>query len=168
MADGARQALDRAKTAARTERRETPVRCENRYVYGGEPPQGSSTTFRQTRKAARRRVSTFNTIVLLFGSGILIVLYVNNIITINSLAAEVGQLQVRCDSLRNTNASLRAEVNMKASWERIGKTAAEQLGLAFPTEQPQKIAVDRDALERARGQGRAGNGSGSPARRRGQ
>ena len=101
-------------------------------------------------------------------AGVLQAVRVNNIITINSLAAEVGQLQIRCDSLQNTNASLRAEVNRKASWERIGKTAAEQLGLAFPTEQPQKIAMDRDALERARGQGRAADGSGSPARRRGE
>jgi hypothetical protein len=152
MDEGARRLLDRARE--RNARREEPPPRDQRYVYGG---QHAANTLRPARKPARRRVSTFNTLVLLFGGGILIVLYVHNIITINHLAAEVGRLEARYDSVQNTNASLRAEVNRKAAWERIGRTATEQLGLIFPTEQPLKLAVDPEALARAKEQERAGD-----------
>jgi hypothetical protein len=146
--------LGRAKAPApNTAGKDKDSRRENRYIYGGGPARpGSPSAPRQNTKAVRRRISTFNSIVLLFGGGIMIVLYVNNILTINLLAAEVGQLQVRLEAVQNTNASLRADVNKKSAWERIGKTATEQLGLTFPTEQPLMIMIDREALMRAREQ----------------
>lgn len=171
MDDDVKALLARTRTPARKERKERQEqpRRENRYVYNGPPPPHSGDEGpllpRQNRKPLRRRISTFNTIMILFGGGILIVLYVHNIITINHLAAEVGQLQARYDAIQNTNASLRAEVNRKSAWERVGKTATEQLGLTFPTEQPQKVTIDRAALARAREQERpAGDDTGPTAR----
>ncbi len=153
MDDDVKALLARTRTPARKERHEEPRR-ENRYIYNGTPPRSGETGMppRQNRKPSRRRVSTFNTIMILFGGGILIVLYVHNIITINHLAADVGQMQARYEAVQNTNASLRAEVNRKSAWERVGKTATEQLGLTFPAEQPLKVTVDPDALARAREQ----------------
>ena len=171
MEDDVKALLARTKAPARKERKERQEqpRRENRYVYNGPPPPHSSAGDgpvlpRQNRKPLRRRISTFNTIIILFGGGILIVLYVHNIITINRLAAEVGQLQARYEAIQNTNASLRAEVNRKSAWERIGKTATEQLGLTFPTEQPQKVTLDHAALARAREQERTGDDTGPTAR----
>ena len=124
---------------------------ERRYVFGDtqQRPSGSPTGQPpRNRRVIRRRVSTFTIIVTLFGSGLAILLYVNNILRINQLAADVGVLQTRYDAVMNANAALRAEVNRKSAWERIGGVATGQLGLAFPTEQPSALVVDRDLLEK--------------------
>jgi cell division protein FtsL len=143
--------LDRAEADAR-ESRKAPPR-DKRYVYNGDPQAGTpGYAVRPNRKVARRKVSTFNIILWLFGVGIAIVLYVDNIITINRLAFEVNQLQTKYDAVMNSNATLRAEVTRKAAWERIGKNATEQLGLKFPTEQPTLFNVDQDKIESLRAQ----------------
>jgi cell division protein FtsL len=119
---------------------------ERRYVYGGEP---SSRTFplRPNRKSVRRKTSTFNIILLLFACGIAIVLYINNSIAVNQLAYEVDQLRIKYNAIQNTNAGLRAEINRKSGWERIGAMAAE-LGLRYPTEQPMWFEVDEEKAEK--------------------
>lgn len=151
MDDDVKELLRRAKMP---EREPDPrPRRDNRYVYSGEPPRVQTAEApKQNKKVVKRRVSTFNSILFLFGGGIAIVLYVNHIITIGRLAAEVGQLQARYEQVQNTNAALKAEVNRKSAWERIGKTATEQLGLTFPKEQPVLLTVDQDALARAKKQ----------------
>jgi len=126
---------------------DTPQR-ERRYIYNGETPRSTNGyVLRQNRRGVRRKVSTFNLIVVLLAIGLAIVVYVNNIIIINRLSAEVGRLQKRYDEIQNVNATLRAEVNKKAAWERIGTVAGEQLGLRYPTEQPVWIDVDQNKLE---------------------
>ena len=121
---------------------------ERRYIYNGAPAGGSSGfALRSNRKAVRRTVSTFNIIILLFGIGGAIVLYINNIITINRLSGEVHELQVRFDALVNSNAALRAEVNRKSAWERISVIASEQLGLRPAKHQPAWFTVDRDRAQ---------------------
>lgn len=131
---------------------ESPQR-DTRYVFGGEAMNVDRPPDRQRNKRiVRRSISTFNAILLLFGLGIGIVLYINNAIAVDHLAAEIGRQQAVIDSVVNVNAGLRAEVNRKSSWEKIGKTATDDLGLAFPTEQPQELTVDADALERAKNQ----------------
>ncbi len=151
MDDDVKELLGRTKPGQQAKNIEPPR--EGRYVYGGEPLRNPAVQgARPNRKIVRRRVSTFNTIALLFGGGIAIVMYVNHIITIDRLAAEVGQLQVRYEQIQNVNAGLRSEVNRKAAWEKIGATATNELGLTFPQEQPTMITVDPDVLERARGQ----------------
>jgi cell division protein FtsB len=141
--------LERAEADAR-ELRKAPVR-DKRYIFNGDPQARTpGYVVLPNRKVVRRKVSTFNIILWLFGVGIAIVLYVDNIITINRLAFEVNQLQTKYDTVMNTNATLRAEVTRKAAWERIGKNATEQLGLKFPTEQPTLFNVDQDKIESLR------------------
>src|SRR5512140_402662 len=143
--------LERAEADAR-ETRKAPAR-DKRYIFNGDPQARTpGYAVRPNRKAVHRKVSTFNIILWLFGVGIAIVLYVDNIITINRLAFDVNQLQTRYDAIMNTNATLRAEVTRKAAWERIGKNATEQLGLMFPTEQPTLFDVDQDKIESLRAQ----------------
>jgi cell division protein FtsL len=121
---------------------------DKRYIYNGDPQARTpGYAVRPNRKAVRRKISTFNLILWLFGVGIAIVLYVDNNITINRLAFEVNQLQTKYDAIANNNATLRAEVTRKAAWERIGKSAKEQLGLMFPTEQPTLFNEDQDKIE---------------------
>ncbi len=143
--------LDRAKVDAR-DARKAPVR-DKRYIYSGDPQaHNPGYAVRPNRKVTRRKVSTFNLILCLFGVGIAIVLYVDNIITINRLAFEASQLQTKYDAIMNRNATLRAEVTRKAALERINKTATEQLGLVFPPEQPTLFNVDQDKIESLREQ----------------
>jgi hypothetical protein len=152
----ARQGIDlllgRAEADAR-ESRKAQAR-DKRYIFNGDPQARTpGYAVRPTnRKVARRKVSTFNIILWLFGVGIAIVLYVDNIITINRLAFDVNQLQTKYDAVMNTNATLRAEVTRKAAWERIGKNATEQLGLTFPKEQPTLLDVDQNKIESLKAQ----------------
>ncbi len=130
-------------------RRQQPA-PDRRYIFNGDmttAPAGPP--LRQNRRTRRRRVSTFNVVLVLFGLGAAIVVYVNNILTVNQLAIEVGRLQTRCDSVNNVNAALRAEVNRKSSWEHIGSIATGQLGLRPPAEQPTWFDVDEDLVKRA-------------------
>jgi cell division protein FtsL len=148
MSDDVKELLGRANAQQREERK---PELERRYIFNGTPRTGQASTptpSRPNRHVTRRRFSTFNTILILFGVAVVIVLYVNNILTIDQLATDVGKLETRYDAIRNTNAALRAEINRKSSWERIGRTATEQLGLVFPKEQPQGFAIDESALQR--------------------
>jgi hypothetical protein len=141
--------LDRAKGGSR----EVPSQSmrEKRSTFSGDPQAGSpGYAVRSNRKAARRKVSTFNLILWLFGIGIGIVLYVDNTVVIKRLALEINKLEEKQRAILNVNAALQAEVTRKAAWERIGKNATEQLGLAFPTEQPTLFNMDQEKVERVK------------------
>ena len=150
MRDDVNEMLKRAAAQQREERKPQP---ERRYIFNGTPRKGAPTgpaPARPNKRVSRRRFSTFNTILALFGVAVIIVLYVNNILTIDQLATDVGKLQARYAAVQNVNAALRAEINRKSSWERIGRTATERLGLVFPKEQPTGFTIDQDALNRVR------------------
>jgi cell division protein FtsL len=121
---------------------------ERRYVFNGDArPASMGFAIRQNKRGTRRKISTFNIILLLFGFGVASVFYISNIIAVNQLAVETGQLQTRLDKIENTNALLRAEVTRKSGRERIGKIATEQLGLKYPKEQPTWFEIDNNKLE---------------------
>jgi cell division protein FtsL len=145
---------------------------ERRYIYSGDSPSGATkrpggtrrpgginepdaasgstpsvTPLRSNRRVVRRRISTSNVMLTIFAIGIAIVLYVNNIITVNRLAREVNELQQTYDRLRSSNAALQAEVNRKSAMERIGEVASKELGLRHPAEKPVEFPVDEEALE---------------------
>jgi cell division protein FtsL len=92
----------------------------------------------------------FNIVVGLFTAGILIVLYISNLLAVNTLAREIGQLQAYHDKVLQANAALQAEVDRKASLERIEAIAQESLGLEIPRETPVWFLMDENALDRAR------------------
>lgn len=133
-------ALDRTRETEKVER-------EHRYIFNGNTTSSAAGfAIRPNRKATRRSISTFNIILGLFGCGIIIVLYISNIIAVNHLALEVEQLRDKYEKVRNANAVLEAEINRKSGWERIGRMATE-LGLRHPTEQPTWFEVDESQLE---------------------
>lgn len=122
---------------------------ENRYIYNGSPTSGSAGyAIRPNKRAARRKVSTFNIILVLFGCALAIILYISNIIAVNQLAVEVNQLQAKYDRIENVNAVLSSEISRKSGWDRIGKIAIEQLGLKYPSEQATRFDIDMDELEK--------------------
>lgn len=124
-----------------TKTEDAPPR-ERRYIYNGEPASHRPAPQRANRRGIRRKVSTFNLILFLLAMGLAVVVYVNNVIVINRLSLEVSQLEQHYESICNTNVTLRAEINKKSEWERIGTIATQQLGLRYPAEQPGWIHID--------------------------
>ena len=137
---------------ARPSKREKDAGRDRRLIYGTDPQAATPgyAVRRQNRRGTRRSVSTFNIIMVLFGTGIAIVLYISNIIAVNKLAVDVSELQMSYDKSMNANAALKAEINRKSGWERIGGVATQEIGLQYPKEQPLLLEVDPAELERAR------------------
>jgi len=136
MATGAGRGIEQAE----------PRELERRYVYGGGTPGGAGGALRPNRPGIRRRVSTFNIMLVLFGIGGAIVFYINNILSINRLASDTGQLEAELQKLEGINASLRTDVANKSALDRIGALAQDQLGLRPAATQQIWFTVDRDRL----------------------
>jgi cell division protein FtsB len=136
-----------ARTAGRVV--EAPPReRERRYVYGGTTPSGWTVgALRPNRRGVRRKVSTFNIILLLFGIGGAIVFYVNNILTINRLASEIGQLEAEYQKIQSINESLRTDVSNKSALDHISQAAHDKLGLRASQTQQIWFTIDRDKLK---------------------
>ena len=121
---------------------------EHRYVYSESSGRATpGYVVRPNKKGTVRKVSTFYLIIALFGIGASTVAYVNNVIVVNRLAAEINQLQSRYNKISNTNAVLKSDINRKSGWDRIGKMAGEQVGLRYLKEPPTLFDIDRDVLE---------------------
>lgn len=125
---------------------------ERRYIYSGDNrPSAPGYVVRPNRRAIRRRISTFNIILLLLAFGVSIVLYVNNIITVNRLVIEIDQMEQKYNAIQNTNGALQADVTQKAALDRIGGIARDQLKMQYPAEQPAWIDIDTDNLPEPKG-----------------
>ena len=125
-----------------------PAERERRYVYGGTTPSGwTAGALRPNRRGVRRKVSTFNIILLLFGIGGAIVFYVNNILIINRLASEIGQLETEYQKIQSINESLRTDVSNKSALDHISQVAHDNLGLRASQTQQIWFTIDRDKLK---------------------
>lgn len=127
------------------------VERERRYIYNGDKrPAVPGYALRSNRKSVHRKISTFYVILMLFGFGIAMIFYVNNIITVNRLASDIAQLDQKLNTIRNVNAALRAEVTKKAALERIGVIARDELNMQFRPVEPTVLDVDLENLPEAR------------------
>lgn len=151
LSDDFQVMLSRAQTdAAKPRRRDAGVQKERRYIYSGDPQQkvpGYAVRPSNKKVGMRRRVSPFNIVVALFAAALIGVLYIGNLLAIKQLNAEVNQLQHQYDTLVNANKVLRAEINRKSAWERIGAIAVQQLGMIHPKERPEVLEVNAGTLE---------------------
>lgn len=126
----------------------TPREPERRHIYSGDPQAHvAGYAVRANRKAVQRTRSTFNIILMLFGGGVAIVLYISNILAVNTLVREVSRLQAQYEKIASANQMLRAEIDGKSGLERIGKVATENLGLRYPEDQPVWFNVDEERLD---------------------
>jgi cell division protein FtsL len=116
----------------------------DRRIRSTMSPATGTPVLRMNRRAARRRFSTFNLILILFGIAGAVILYISNIISVNHIAVEVDHLKTEREELLNAQEILNAEVDRKSGRDRIVRIAAEQLGLTFPQGQPVWIVVDEE------------------------
>ncbi len=126
---------------------------ERRYIYSTAPADSSGPeegALRTNRTAKRRRRSTLGRIALIFLISFVVVFYIWNKITVNHLLVEVNDLETQYQKLQAGNDLLRAEINRKASLDRIG-TVAAKIGLVYPKQQPIWFDVPSEDLARVRG-----------------
>ena len=62
----------------------------------------------------------------------------------HNLAKEVNDLQAHYNQIVSTNEVIKAEINHKASLERISLMAQEKLGMTNPKEAPTWFEVDKE------------------------
>jgi cell division protein FtsB len=136
------------KTSAATVQSGIPIPVrERRYIYNGSVVPGhTGFAIRSNNRGVRRKVSTFNIILLLFGLGGAIVFYINNIITINRLASEIGQLEAEYGKMNAVRESLRAEIMRKSALDHISAIAQDEIGLRQDLQQPEYFTIDRARL----------------------
>lgn len=128
---------------------------DDRRIYGGgmsgvEPmadPQQRTPGYAAPRGNVRRvsvkkRTKTSNIVGVLFLVATAALLYVGNVIAVNNLAKDVNDLNQKHQQILSTNEVIKAEINRKASLERISLMAQEKLGMTNPKEQPVWFEVD--------------------------
>ncbi len=126
---------------------------ERRYIYStapadtSQPEEGAPRT---NRTARRSRRSILGRIALIFLVSVVVVFYIWNKITVNHLLVDVNDLEMKYQKLQAGNDLLRAEINRKASLDRIG-TVAANMGLVYPKQQPIWFDVPSEELARVRG-----------------
>ena len=98
----------------------------------------------------RRQAKTSNVVAFLFLVAAAALLYVGNVIAVNNLAKDVNDLAARHQQILSTNEVLRAEINRKASLERIGLMAQEKYGMTNPKEAPVWFEVDPERVAAVR------------------
>ncbi len=137
--------LERAReeeAAART----TPTTTRSRFARDTRVADLDSPVLRVNRKVERRKFSTFNVILFLFGAATAIVVYIGHIISVNHLAIEADKLAQQYDGLLRDRAKLQAEIDRKSGRERIVGIASTRLGLQPPTGQAHWIVMDESSL----------------------
>ncbi|MDP1678230.1 MAG: septum formation initiator family protein [Bacteroidota bacterium] len=94
------------------------------------------------RVNTKKRTKTSNIVGILFIIATVALLYVGNVIAVNNLAKEVNDLNAKHNQIISTNEVIKAEINRKASLERISLMAQEKLGMTNPKEAPVWFEVD--------------------------
>lgn len=127
----------------------------NNALGAAADPQNANPGYALPRQNVRRvntkkRAKTSNIVGLLFLGATAALLYVGNVIAVNNLAKEVNDLNARHNQIISTNEVIKAEINRKASLERISLMAQEKLGMTNPKEAPVWFEVDAEKVEEVR------------------
>jgi cell division protein FtsL len=88
-------------------------------------------------------------IAALLGVVLVLLLIVNNSVTVDRLASDIGFLQAAYVQMRFQNDSLQAELRKISSAERVTRIASEKLGLVYSTQPLDRIEIAKSELEKA-------------------
>lgn len=117
----------------------------NRPGRGGEPsPEAGQ---KDQAKSSTPRVSRF--IVILVGIVGVLLLVVNDSVTVDRLVAQISSLDSTYSNVKIENDSLQAELRRLSSAERITRIASQRLGLVYSTRTLEQIRVSKSRLEQA-------------------
>ena len=100
--------------------------------------------YQQAAPARRRRLrglTTFNIVLMLIGFAVLVTVYISNVVIVDGLMVRQIELEREEQLLLQERETLRAEINMLSSYNRIQKIATEDLGLVHANQQPYSLTV---------------------------
>lgn len=80
---------------------------------------------------AKVKISIFYSLVALIFVALLIVFYINNIITSNKLSVDTNSLKGEINGVKQTNDFLMTEIEKLSSFERIREVAGEKLNMVY-------------------------------------
>ncbi len=103
----------------------------------------------QKKQAKGASLSVSKFMIVLAGAVGVLLLIVNNSVTVDSLTAEIGSLDSTYSELKLQNDSLQAEFKRLSSAERITRIASERLGLVYSSQTLDQIQIDKDKLQEA-------------------
>lgn len=93
------------------------------------------------RRRRLRRLTTFNIVAMLIVFAVLVTVYISNIVIVDGLMMQQIELERQEQLLLQERETLRAEINMLSSYNRIQKIATEELGLVHANQQPYSLTV---------------------------
>lgn len=131
------------------------IREARDMVYNGSPQvqtefpteNADNSAAPKNRKTARRKISPFNVIIILFGVAVVSVLYISNILAVGRLVVQIDQLQKQHQQMMNDQELLKAQINRLSTLDRVQQLAQDQLGLRSPKQIPMWIAVDPERVQ---------------------
>jgi cell division protein FtsL len=112
--------------------------------------QGASSTdvafdYEQAAPAVRQRrikgLTTFNIVLVLIVFAVLVVVYISSVVAVDGLMMEQIGLEREEQLLLQERETLRAEINMLSSYNRIQAMATQELGLVHANQQPYSLTV---------------------------
>ncbi len=102
------------------------------------------------KRTVKKRLSLFNLMVMFFIMAALIVFFVNNIIAVNSLAADNSNIQSEINKSASLNNGLQTEIERLSNFDNIKDVATGRLGLGFSKDRPKKIDISASEINELR------------------
>lgn len=99
------------------------------------------------RKPKENKISLFNVLLSLFLTAAIIIFFVNNIITVNSLVVNINNSRNEINKTIIVNNNLQTEIERISNFDNIKPVAVDKLKLNYSNNRPKKITVDKSELE---------------------
>ncbi|MBZ0203930.1 MAG: hypothetical protein K8I03_13000 [Ignavibacteria bacterium] len=99
------------------------------------------------RSPKQSKISLFNLMVMFFITAGIIVFFVNNIITVNTLVTSNSNIQTEINKTITSNNNLQTEIERLTNFDNIKNTAVDKLGLQYSTLKPKKITIGKSESE---------------------
>jgi len=99
------------------------------------------------KNSQRKQISIFNVILLLFIIATGTVIYIGNVIAIDTLAVEINALKNEYEKIFNSNAVLKATADRLSSSDRIGQIASQKLQMTYLKQQPIALEIDKVTVQ---------------------
>lgn len=97
-----------------------------------------------------KKISVFYFLIMLIITSVILVIYINNIITVNALSVQNNNLKEEINKNIQSNELLRAEAEKLSSFERVKSIVSEKYDLTYkdnPEDGNNKIILSKSQLK---------------------
>jgi cell division protein FtsL len=95
----------------------------------------------------KRKISLFNFLIFIFTAAAVIILFVNNIIRVNSLSVENNKLREEYNSSVSVNNTLKTEIERLTTFDKIKPVAVDKLNMNYSNNKTKTIIINASDLE---------------------